>query len=111
MEVPISSLGRRLAELHENIRQLEADILRFGDNPHFASRLAALERAVTQVERQIVRGTPTSAQEAAMSKIVLAKSLGQPVDSESLPGGFDLTRWCGGAYTERRQPPQMSLKF
>lgn len=111
MTMQISALGRRLAELHGNVRQLEADIKRFGDNPHFASRLSALLRAVAQVESQIASVMPTGEDEYAVRLVIDAKLAGRSVDTEALPGGFDLERWCGGAYTERREHPQMSLRL
>jgi hypothetical protein len=109
MTIQISALGRRLAELHGNVRQLETDIKRFGDNPHFASRLSALLRAVAQVESQIAATVPLGEDEYAVRMVIDAKLAGRSVDTEALPGGFDLGLWCGGAYTERVSQDQLLL--
>ncbi len=109
MKTTISGLGRRLTELHQNVRRLETDIKRFGNNVHFASRLPALLRAVAQVESQIASTIPEGEDEYAVRMVIDAKLAGRSVDTEALPGGFDLNRFCGGAYTERATQDQLLL--
>jgi len=111
MNLTISALGRRLTELHENVRLLKSDIKRYGGGRHFDARLEALLRTVAQVESQIASAMPTGEDEYAVRLVIDAKLAGRSVDTEALPGGFDLDRWCGGAYTERREQPQLSLRF
>lgn len=111
MNLTISALAGRLAELHANVRIVESDALRFGDNPMFVSRLAALSRAVKQVEQQILDGSPEDSREAAIYMLVQARALGLSFDGSALPRDFRREDFCGGAYTERATHPQLSLSF
>ena len=107
----ISALAGRLAELHASVRIVESDTHRLGPNPSFASRLAALTRAVEQVEQQIINSEPQNEWENTVLWLLKFHRQGLAYDGYALPGGLRVEDFCGGAYTERPAHPQLSLSF